>query len=79
MQEKALYILANFDEETQKTLAGYYDILQQSGFSGSQTRDIPYHFTLGSKNIKEEIDLERICEDTPCIEINLAHIGIFRH
>jgi hypothetical protein len=46
--EKALYVLVRFDEQTQSRLAGYYDALAGCGFSGVQTRGIPYHITLGS-------------------------------
>lgn len=81
MQDKALYILAKFDEVTQSIFAGYYDALYQNGFIGSQTKNIPYHFTLGSRNIgcEEQLinDIERICSDTSFFEINLAHIGMF--
>ncbi|MCL2811549.1 MAG: 2'-5' RNA ligase [Clostridia bacterium] len=81
MQDKALYVLAQFGEETQNILAGYYDVLYLNGFIGSQTKNIPYHFTLGSRSIDCEEqtinDLEKICSDTPCFEINLAHIGLF--
>lgn len=47
MQDKKLYLIANFDSETQNILAGYYNILMQNGFIGNQTKNIPYHFTLG--------------------------------
>jgi len=81
MQDKALYLLAKFDQETQNTLAGYYGVLQQNGFVGNQTKDIPYHITLGSRSIdceKQTInDLDKICSDASCFEINLAHIGLF--
>ena len=81
MQEKKLYLLANFDNETQCVLAGYYNVLCQHGFVGNQTKDIPYHFTLGSRTVACESqtlnDLERICAKTPPIEINLGYVGLF--
>ena len=81
MQDKALYLLAKFDEETQSILAGYYAVLRQNGFTGNQTKNIPYHFTLGSRSIDCEEqtvnDLEKICSATHCFEINIAHIGLF--
>jgi len=79
--EKKLYLLANFDKETQCVLSGYYDVLRQHGFVGSQTKEIPYHFTLGSRAVACESqtlnDLERICAQTPPIEINLGYVGLF--
>jgi len=81
MQDKTLYLLATFDEGTQGTLTGYYDVLHQNGFIGSQTKNIPYHFTLGSRSVDCEeqtiSDLEKICSETSSFEINLAHIGSF--
>ena len=83
MQEKSLVLITQFDEETQNILVGYYDILRQNGFTGSQTKDIPYHFTLGSHvysiDCEKQLvdDLERICAETTRIDINLGYIGLF--
>lgn len=81
MNDKYLYLLAQFDKETQGVLAGYYDILQQNGFVGNQTKNIPYHFTLGKKDVDYEKqlidDLDIICASTTCIDIHLSHIGLF--
>jgi len=81
MQDKALYLLAEFDGETQKPLAEYFEVLSQNGFVGSQTKDIPYHFTLGSRGVEFEnqmLDaLEKICPETAAVDIHLDHIGLF--
>ena len=81
MQNKALYILAQFDEETQNILTDYYNILCQNGFIGNQTKDIPYHFTLGSCDVgceEQLIDmLDEVCSNTNYIDISLSYIGLF--
>lgn len=81
MEDKYLYLLAQFDKKTQETFAGYYDILRQNGFIGNQTKNIPYHITLGKKDIdceKQLIgELDEICANTACIDIHLSHIGLF--
>ncbi len=81
MDNKALYLLAHFDEETQNILSGYYKILQQHGFSGKQTKNIPYHFTLGSREVAQKDELLQkmrdICLKTNAIDIGLSHIGLF--
>jgi len=81
LQNKSLYLLAKFDEQTQNILAEYYSVLCNNGFVGSQTKDIPYHFTLGSRNIDCEHqtinDLNKVCADIHSFEINLAYIGLF--
>ena len=81
MEEKALYLLAQFDDETEKILSGYYATLEQHGFVGNQTKNIPYHFTLGSVDCCHEEalahKLECICNTTKRIDIKLDHLGLF--
>jgi len=81
MSEKSLCLLARFDRETQERLAGYYGILRQNGFTGRQTKGIPYHITLGNKDTGSEEQLldglGSVCGDTACFEIHLSHIGLF--
>ena len=81
MPDKALYLLAQFDERTQNILADYYSIFYQNGFVGNQTKNIPYHFTLGSLDVDREeqlIDmLDKVCSNTKCIDISLSYIGLF--
>jgi 2'-5' RNA ligase len=80
MQEKELGLAALFDKKTQNILAGYYGTLRQNGFIGNQTKDAPYHFTLknGIGSEKQLIsNIERICSETDCFDINLAYVGLF--
>lgn len=84
MQEKKLYLLAQFDKDTQNVLSGYYEMLRQKGFIGNQTKNIPYHFTLGSHssgsvNLEQQLadDLERICAQTMPFDITMGYIGMF--
>ncbi len=81
MDEKALYLIAQFDAETESVLAGYGEALGRQGFTGRQTKGIPYHFTLGSWDIGRESraveDMERVLQGMDRIEITLGHIGLF--
>lgn len=81
MQNKSLYLIAQFDKKTQDKLTGYYDILKKHNFIGKQTKDIPYHFTFGSCDIDREEQLihqmDKVCSAADIIEINLSHIGLF--
>lgn len=81
MSDNFLCLLARFDRDTQERLAGYYGILRQNGFTGRQTKNIPYHFTLGNKDVGCERqlldDLGTVCADTACFDIHLSHIGVF--
>jgi len=81
MNDKNLYLLAEFDGETQKILSDYYEILKNHGFIGNQTKDIPYHFTLGNMDCGcEEFlieKMEKVCGSTQIFEIKLDHLGLF--
>jgi hypothetical protein len=81
MEEKRIYLLAQFDEGTDKTLAIIYDRLVQAGLIGVQTKGIPYHVTLGSFDLACEPQvLERaqaVSLKTRSFDISLSHIGLF--
>jgi len=76
--DKALYLLAEFDQATQEGLAALYQTL---GVEGRQTKDIPYHLTLGSRPCGEEVsmaqELAMVCTQTDCIEVRMDHLGFF--
>jgi len=79
--DKALYVLAELDDQTQKTLSGYYEKLVQNGFPGTQTKEIPYHLTMGSYPCDMERKLtgwldEKIA-DMSGVTLLFDHIGLF--
>ncbi len=81
MEDKRIYLIAQFDEGTNKTLADIYDKLVQAGLTGEQTKGIPYHFTLGSFDLECESQiLERVqtvSHKTKTFDISLSYIGLF--
>lgn len=81
MDNKRIYLLAQFDESTNKVLATLYDNLAQIGLVGEQTKEIPYHFTLESFDLEcEQQLLERlqaVSAKTKAFDISLSHIGLF--
>ncbi len=81
MSDRALYLLAEFDSETQNILSNYYQMLHIQGFTGQQTKDIPYHFTLGNASVEDEDTLteklHEICQQTASFDILLSHMGLF--
>lgn len=81
MENRRIYLLAQFDESANQTLAAIYDSLLQAGLTGEQTKEIPYHFTLGSFDLDCETQiLERVqavCAETKAFDIGLTHIGLF--
>jgi len=81
VEDKRIYLLAQFDGEAQRKLTGLYEALARAGYSGRQTPGVPYHFTLGSFEAEREFAiLERagaVCRGTCAFDVNLSHIGLF--
>lgn len=82
MAEKALYVLAGYDDRTEEILSGIQKSLYEQGFSGVQTKDIPMHFTLGSWPVDREKELkERLRQAAashPAFGVAFSHVGLFR-
>lgn len=82
MADKALYILAGFDDVTEGKLTALQNRLYEQGFSGVQTKGIPMHFTLGSYLSEQEEELKqrllRISEEHKSFEVDFSHVGLFR-
>ncbi|MBQ6592440.1 MAG: 2'-5' RNA ligase family protein [Solobacterium sp.] len=81
MDNKALYILAGYDDLTENRLADMQNRLYDRGFVGTHTRNIPQHITLGSFPVDQEqelIDLvQKTAEATLPFQVVFNHIGIF--
>jgi 2'-5' RNA ligase len=81
MAEKALYVLAGYDDDTERELARIQNVLYEKGFSGSQTKGIPMHFTLGSYDTSREEELkeriEQIAKTQATFSAGFNHIGLF--
>lgn len=82
MSEKALYVLAGYDDNTEKILSGIQNKLYGSGFNGVQTKDIPMHFTLGSYDISQEHELrerlKKVADTHEAFNVEFNHVGLFR-
>lgn len=81
MQDKALYILAGYDSDTEKALSALQNTLYEKGFSGQQTKNIPQHITLGSFPVEMEEELVARLKNTAAATkefgVTFNHIGIF--
>ena len=81
MDDKALYILAGYDDETESRLAGIQNNLYGRGFTGVHTKNIPQHITLDSFPTDQEESLiekiRKVASETPPFEVTFSHIGIF--
>ncbi len=81
MENKALYVLAGYEDETEKNLSAMQEKLYASGFEGVQTKNIPMHITLGSFPCEKESELknqlEQIAQKTKAFDVTVNHVGIF--
>ncbi len=81
MDNKALYILAGYDDLTENRLADIQNRLYDQGFTGTHTKQIPQHITLGSFPVDQEqelIDLvQKTAETTASFSVVFNHIGVF--
>ena len=81
MTEQIIVLMADWDDETQKTLSGWYEELQAAGFKGRQTKHLPYHISMSTFPVEKEAEaLEAmkkaasICGPVP---VSISHLGMF--
>ncbi|MDF2557041.1 MAG: 2-5 ligase [Bacillales bacterium] len=81
MEEKALYVIAEFDEVTCEKLKHIEKKLRKNGIFGRQTAGIPYHITIGKYSIDREIEIRRlladVCKRTEKVDVCFNTIGMF--
>lgn len=81
MDEKHIYAIAQYDEDTQQRLAALYLKLVNKGFTGTQTKGIPYHITLGTFDVEDEALVQSRAQAAAAamdaFTIRLAYIGLF--
>ncbi len=81
MADKALYVLAGYDNQTEQYLSGIQSMLYERGFTGTQTKNIPMHITLGSFHTNKETELinllQNLSEEFHPFDITFNHVGLF--
>ena len=81
MAEQFLTLMADLDSESQKRLSGWYQILQDEGYTGTQTPDLPYHISLSTFPLDQEEKavetVERVAAEYASISVHFSHIGLF--
>ena len=81
MENKHIYVLAKFDEDTNSHSTDVYHKLNLIGLTGEQTPNLPYHITLGRFNTGEEGQVLKRVEEVggavKAFDIRLSHIGLF--
>lgn len=81
MAEQILVLMADWDDETQRILSGWYDELTAAGFVGKQTPGLPHHISMSTYTLDKEAEaselIKKITEKTAPFEVQLSHIGMF--
>ena len=81
MTDKALYILAGYDDDTERYLSGIQNALYEKGFCGLQTKGIPQHITLDSFSVEMEGELgallKSLSQTIEPFSVTFNHVGIF--
>lgn len=82
-QDKFLTIFAVFDDDTQQKLKALQDKVLSLGYDGTQTMGIPFHITLGSFKVEDELELiariKDVCSKHCAFEINLNKVNHFNN
>jgi 2'-5' RNA ligase len=81
MAGKFLALMAVLDEGIQKQMSSWYASLQESGFKGVQTPDLPYHITMAILPLDHEGEavsrMQKVAAEFSEFQVRLSHIGMF--
>ena len=81
MAEQFLTLMADLDTDSQDRLSGWYKALQEAGFTGTQTPDLPYHISLATFPLDREKDAAEIAQRAAAkhapVPVHISHIGMF--
>jgi 2'-5' RNA ligase len=81
LEDRHLYVVAQFDAETDKKLNSLYLSLVNEGFTGTQTKGIPYHITLGTFAVEDEVEAIRRAHEAAgslrAFTLRLSYLGLF--
>lgn len=81
MAEEILVLMADLDDESQRTLGGWYEKLKEAGFNGVQTPDLPFHVSLATFSLDKEAEvveeMKKLAEQFSEVPVYISHIGLF--
>ncbi len=81
MAEQFLTLMADLDEKSQSRMTEWYQMLQEAGFTGTQTPGLPFHismatFPLDREKAAVEIAHQAAAKFAP-VPVHISHIGMF--
>ncbi len=81
MAEQFLTLMADLDEDTQAHMSEWYNALKEAGFTGTQTKGLPYHISLATFPLdKEQAAVEtmrKAASEFSAMPVHISHIGVF--
>lgn len=81
MAEQFLTLMADFDQDSQERMSGWYDTLRDAGFTGIQTPGLPYHISLATFPLEQEdkaiATIRRAAAEFAPVPVHISHIGMF--
>ena len=81
MAEEFLTLMADFDDESQQILSGWYEKLKDAGFTGIQTPSLPFHISMGCFSLDKEAavinEMKELATRFSSIPVHISHIGLF--
>ena len=81
MAEEFITLMADLDDESQLILSGWYKILQDAGFTGVQTPNLPFHISMATFSLDKELsivnEMDELANRFSEIPIHISHIGLF--
>ena len=81
MAEQFLTLMADLSDEAQVRMSGWYQSLQEAGFTGVQTPGLPYHISLATFPLDQEKEAAEIARKAAAefapVPVHLSHIGMF--
>lgn len=81
MAEQFLTLMADLDEESQKIMSGWYEMLKVAGFTGTQTPGLPYHISLATFSLEKEEEavalMQKVALEFAPVPVHISHAGMF--
>ena len=81
MAEQFLTLMADLDEASQARMSGWYRMLREAGFTGTQTPGLPYHISLAAFPLDQEKTAAAMARKTAAefapVPVHISHIGMF--
>ncbi|MBO4900457.1 MAG: 2'-5' RNA ligase family protein [Lachnospiraceae bacterium] len=81
MAEEFLTLMADFDDESQQILSGWYEKLKGAGFTGIQTPNLPFHISMGCFSLDKEDavvdEMKKLAAGFSTVPVHISHIGLF--